>query len=96
MANSPPPLHVKGSAHLAHALTALEFIQFLLHFGALVFGALDFFLFLFFVSSAINLQECLILSLFFTLSSISSCSVVGSFQVIISSVLPEIKSLQSN
>ena len=38
-----------------------------------------------------HLKECLL-----ALSSISNCSAVGSLQVILSSVLPEVKSLKSD
>lgn len=66
-------------------LLALVFIQFLPHFGPLEPS------FNFLVSLATHLQECLL-----HMSSMSNCCVVGSFQVMISSILPEIKCLQSN
>lgn len=46
---------------------------------------------IFLVSSGMHLKECLL-----ALSSISNCSAVGSLQVILSSVLPEVKSLKSD
>lgn len=84
LANSPPTWY-PGQWPLAGALTALVFIKFLLHFGPLEISLN------FLVSSPMHLQECSL-----RISSTSSCSVVGSFYVITSSILPEMKSLESN
>lgn len=76
--NSPPRLEVAT----AKAVTVV-FTQFLLHSGPLELSPN------FLVSSAMHLQECLLY-----MSRMSSCSIMGSFQVILSSVLPEMKFLQ--
>lgn len=76
--NSSPRLEVA----MTKAVTVV-FTQFLLHSGPLELSPN------FLVSSAMHLQECLLY-----MSRTSSCSIVGSFQVILSSVLPEMKFLQ--